>query len=85
MDTWILERDIKYIGMTKRTLIYILLTFFIVLISVATTKIGHTKTYDERAKGADSLEIREGIISKTAQKIYYRREGRVSVRTLGQV
>jgi len=77
MDTWILERDIKYIGMTKRTLIYILLTFFIVLISVGTTKIHHTKTYDERAKGADSLEIREGIISKTAQKIYYRREGRV--------
>lgn len=55
----------------------ILLTLMVVLGCFGATKVRRTITYDEAAKGTDSLEIHEGIVCQSAQKIKYRRGGKV--------
>lgn len=61
----------------KQALKTILLLVIAMLICIGAAKNRRAITYVEKAKGVDSLEIREGLLSHTAQKIKYKRKGKV--------
>ena len=59
-----------------RYIISIFLSLLLVLLCSCNTAY-QTITYNEPPKGADSLEIHEGILSQTAQRIKYKKDGKV--------
>ena len=58
-----------------RVFIYVLIILSSCLLCSCSTTY-QTTTYNEPPKGADSLEIHEGILSQTAQRIKYKKDGK---------